>query len=179
MIIMTKKNLVLILGVIVSILTIIALFMSIFGIQPVKNWHLSLQREDRSPFEVIVTPKSIQEGQYEKGLEITVTILNRDNRNITFLELTQENVILDRLNKTEQTKVSSINWEESKPSLIIYEKAMYGRPFEKIPIKGKLWGCENCFMGENSPYKITFTFKYKEEGNPIKFESIEKIIPIE
>lgn len=133
---------------------------------------------DTPPFDIIITPDYINEGQYDK-FDFKFTLNIDPNRNITSLKLTESNVIVDRQGKNSQTKVSNnILWEKTsnRGEYIFYKESYYSS--SKLEAEGSLWGCNNCFMVEEFPYKFTFTFIYSEDGGEEKPLILEKIIPI-
>ncbi len=172
-------------GVLIGLLTIILLILSIItytqniiGIPSISEWTIFdslFDDEQVGIIEIIFEPEQINEGQYE-NIPITITIPNVQENNISYLELKQNNVIVVRENKNEQTDVATIRWIDMyNPETIILYK---GGSSKELKAVGQLLGCINCFMGEDFPYKITFTVHYKINGGEIEVSTIEKIIPL-
>ncbi len=79
-------------------------------------------------------------------------------------------VIVDRENKTFQTKVASISWKNQNyqyTSRIFYKDSFTYSSSTTLQAEGLLSACQNCFMGKDYPYIITFNFIYSE-GDGIK-----------
>jgi hypothetical protein len=135
--------------------------------------------ETSIPFNVTVNPSFIQERQSQSvsysmdQIPITFTLILNPNKNITYIELDSNAVIVDRENKTDQTKVSSIVWTggtSQNQNVVFYysSSSYYSYPYQgRLNAKGYLWDCSNCFMGKNYPYIFTFNFIYTE-GNGVK-----------
>ncbi|MBR9701307.1 hypothetical protein GOV13_00105 [Candidatus Pacearchaeota archaeon] len=135
--------------------------------------------DSNPPFDITISPDYINEGQYDEfNFKFTLTMLS--GRNITFLKLAKSNVIVDRVDKNPQTKVSkNINWDKDYDDNYVFYKGSNSFGFSrKLDAEGSLWGCDNCFMVEQFPYKFTFTFTYSEDGGEEKPLILEKIIPI-
>ena len=68
---------------------------NIGGIPQIKDWSLfQTKPEPQAPFEIIITPKYINEGQYKDGVDIQLTINKLKENNITSLSLAKSNYIL-------------------------------------------------------------------------------------
>ncbi|HDZ61438.1 MAG TPA: hypothetical protein ENH46_07025 [Candidatus Pacearchaeota archaeon] len=138
------------------------------------------------PFKISVTPSFINEGQYtdyngapsKVPLKFTLTI--NSNRNITYLELKEDAVIVDRKNKNSQTKyANSIAWTKKASSGYVFYRGSSNIGYSNsMGAEGWLWGCQNCFMGENSPYVITFNFIYTEDSGTKQSYPVTIKIPI-
>ena len=121
--------------------------------------------DNDAPFNVSVEPSFIEEGTYQdyNGIPIKFILTFNPNKNITSLTLNENAVIVDRENRTTQTKVSSIYWTKTSNSNYVFYKDSYTYSFSNsLEAEGKLWECENCFMGEDKPYIFTFNFIYTE-----------------
>ncbi len=175
-----KSSIMIVLGAIVLILTIISLTQGIFGISPIKEWTI-FQPKEENPIEILIKPNYINEGQYKGGIDIEITIPNLKENNITSLKLTQSNIIVDRLNKNDQTEVSSyVRWEdEYNDNYLFHYTGQQYLPFSgTLEAKGKLFDCENCFMGEDSPYIFTFVIQYTQGDEPLTTATIKVEVPI-
>ena len=115
---------------------------------------------------MVIEPGFINEGQYDNGKEITLTVTNVYENNITFLSLLESDIIIDRLNKNKQTQVANwIRWDsrDRYNSNYIFDYSRSGfSGNNQLTAKGVLPGCNNCYMGEDSPYEFIFIFKYQK-----------------
>jgi len=163
-----------------AIVTILVGIWAIMGFSPIMEWNFDKVRG--SPFEITVSPNFIEEGIYKEGVLLTFAIIPNEDMNITSLQLLEKNVIINRLDKTEQTQVATINWKNTKNGdYIIYENIEPSRYIQKIQTKeitGLLYGCENCFMGKTHTYEFTFTLQYKENEGALITKIIKISIPI-
>jgi len=140
------------------------------------------------PLTISIEPSFIEEGQYTdfnnipQQIVIKFTLTVNPDKNITYIELNQNSVIIDRKDKTSQTKVSSIYWTDIADNSHVFYYAPYSSyyyPISKsLEAEGKLWGCQNCFMGEDHPYTFTFNFIYAESDNYKKPYSVTIELPI-
>lgn len=123
-------------------------------------------KEGGTPFSLTVQPEFIPEGDYRStstynndgGVPLKFNLI-LNNKDLTYLELS--NVIVDRENKNSLTKFAdSLQWKR-------YDGRYYGEQPKVLSTSSnlqsfdaRLYGCQNCFMGEESPYVITFNFIY-------------------
>ncbi len=180
---MSKGKIIGIVIVLATISTLILNSMGIFGIPPLwdlwKDWfNKNPETLEQSPFDVIIEPNFINEGQYDNGVPITLKVTNVYENNITLLRLSDSDVLIDRLNKNEQTQVANqIQWDYgdmyNRNYIFYYSRSGFSGNNQLI-IKGILQGCRNCFMGENSPYEFTFTFQYQKGNGQITPYIIKK-----
>jgi len=148
--------------------------------------HIIPDPNPKPPFEVSVDHPVIPEGQYtdyngfpgKVPLKFTLTI--NPNKNITYLELKESAVIVDRENKNTLTKyATSINWEKTADKEhIFYRDSSNLWNSNSLKAEGWLWGCQNCFMGEYAPYIFTFNFIYAENSGTKQSYPITMKIPI-
>lgn len=178
------KNILWILGIMASLVLAIIAVLNWADIKP--NGNSIIQKD---PFQISISPSSINEGQYEKfdkKLLFTITIIPNFNLNITSFELSRNNIIVDRLNKNSQTAFSErfCISDSSHPDCyydFLFQCPSYSWHHENCNKKYEasvvLEGCQNCFYGSSFPYQITFTINYAEDGDKKTFtKSIE--IPI-
>ena len=136
----------------------------------------------RGSIYISLEPQYINEGQYDE-IPIKIILSVEKDRNITYLELKKDNIIIDREGKNSQTKVAKNiwNWKGDYNDLSVFYCKSGGylscgkRTMEST---AKLRGCKNCFMGEEFPYVFTFIIKYSEGGGIIKTITKEVKIPI-
>ncbi|MEK6827213.1 MAG: hypothetical protein AABX99_01890 [Nanoarchaeota archaeon] len=158
----------LIVGIIVGIIAIITFFLV---------WVLpnlgKVVSNSNDPFQILVSPTSINEGQYDK-IPFTITIIPDSNLNITSFELQRKNLIVERLNKNSQTSVSQGFCLTTKyySSLECGYESLFNCPpsswdndcNKRYEASVALAGCPNCFYGSSFPYQITFNIIYSEGG---------------
>jgi len=170
----------------VAISTLILNSMGIFGIPPLKDllkewFDKNPEIPEQPPFDVVIEPNFINEGQYDNGFPITLKVTNVYENNITLLRLSDSDILIDRLNKNEQTQITNyIDWDrnwQNRDHIFYYSRSEFSGNNQLIT-KGVLRGCRNCFMGEKSPYEFIFTFQYKKGDGQITPYIIKKIIPI-
>jgi len=172
---------------IIAYLTIITLILGIpVAIYQLKSPFTSaigwLSPKDDILIELKLEPAFISEGQY-KEIPIEILIPNVQQNNITSVTLHEYNIKVDRLNKNKQTQVATqISWDETFSGydwVFNYRGGMQYPSRTELRAKGKLICPENnCFMGEDSPYQITFTLHYSI-GNGAEIPiTITKDIPV-
>ena len=138
-------------------------------------------QNNEAPFSISISPSFIEEKQSEgyNDIPIKFTLTLNPNKNITSLGLKEDNILVDRVNRTAQTKVSSIRWTKTSSSSYVFLKETYTNPYSNtLTAEGYLWDCPNCFIGEDHPYTFTFTFTYSEEGGPPKVYTTILELPI-
>ncbi len=135
---------------------------------------------NNDPIKISIEPTSINEGQYSE-IPIKLTLSTGDS-NITFLELTKDNMIIDRLNKNSQTMVAKGIWKwegvYNNENIFYCKNEWYSQCNNLMETTAEWNGCENCFMGEEFPYIFTFIIKYREGNEPIKTVTKNIEIPI-
>ena len=178
---MNYKIILALISVLAIIVGIITDAQTLIGFPPIKNWEIFKSNKDFNlDLGLVIEPEFIQEGQYDDGVPITISIPNIYTKNITYLKLRGEDILIDRINKTDQTKSSSsIRWNDNDDFPLYYNPPYSGSEFDtKLVATGYLLGCNNCFFGENSPYRFKFIIKYKTGDGLEDVITIEKIIPI-
>lgn len=173
-------------GIIITILVGITIILAYLGYDDTDKIKKVFDNSDEGdPFNITITPSFIEEGPYTgynnfpEQIPITFTLnLNKD-KNITYIKLDQNAVIIDRKDKTSQTKVSTISWTNKHDYDPIFYKDSNSYSFsESLKAEGKLWGCQNCFMGEDRPYIFTFPITYVEDGGSKQVYSVKVEFPI-
>ena len=169
------------LGSIVAILTIIYLIMQIFNLPSLPELFESFQNPKKPSISILIKPDHVNEGQYEDGMTIQLIIPDIDELNITSLKLAKNGVIIDRLNKNDQTIVASqIRWgdKSSNDFVINYRKGMSSRNNINLTASGFWYGCTNCFMGKESPYIFKFTLQYQVNDGHLTPLILDVEVPI-
>src|SRR3989344_7324846 len=148
---MSKGKIIGIASVIIIMLTIISYSMGIIGIPPLKDlwkdwFNKNPETLEQLPFDVIIDPSFINEGQYSNGVPIILKVTNFYENNITFLQLSD--VIIDRLNKNEQTQVANqIQWDSggiyNNNYIFYYSRSEFSN--NQLTANGVLPGCNNCY----------------------------------
>ncbi len=170
-------------AVIISILTIIVFLSTILiNGKTIAGWFTknpSASASNSNDLDLILEPRYINEGSYnEIPIKITIPI---NEKNISYLRLSKSNIVINRLNKNEQTKTSSLykwgDYSKNEDAIYYSEPSTIGFT-RNLTSFAYLWGCDNCFMGENSPYQFIFTIQYQKNNGPLQVVVIEKTIPI-
>jgi len=117
------------------------------------------------PIKISAYPEQLAEVAYPypQFIPISFTISGLKKNNITHLELTENDLIIDRVNKTGQISSSNgISWDNSYNNYYIISYDRNHWDSDNLTISGKLYNCANCFIGKDYPYIFIFTFKYKQ-----------------
>ena len=178
---MSKRKLLLILTIIFTVLGILWYVKDIFGISPMKDWFKPEPNTKDAPIiDLILEPDHINEGQHQEGIQIKLTISNVNKHNITSVRLSKNDVIIDRLSKDDQTRVSTyVRWnDQGYQDYVLNYPGQYSSMPSTIATSGILQWCPDCFMGESSPYTFTFTVYYSQNNGPIVPTIIKRQINI-
>jgi hypothetical protein len=165
---MNKSKLKGIIIIVSVIITILLGLLALGGFKSIPDVIKSIPKINSDPFQISISPNTINEGQYD-NLVFTISIVPNSQLNITSFELRRSNLIIDRLNKNQQTAVTSrfcLNNDyypkEDCNSEYIFScnsGGYYG--CNNINSKKiKLEGCTNCFYGSSFPYEFTFNILY-------------------
>lgn len=133
------------------------------------------------PFEIQFSPNYLDEGftDYNTKYLLSLKVIFKKGRNITYMELSEDNFKISRNDKGLTKSVASIVWDKNyNQDKLIYYNPSQDYSSSNLEIKGNLIGCTNCFIGNDYPYVFTFTIYYAEDNGDMKTETIIKEIPL-
>ena len=167
---------------VVAALTIVVLLLGLFGYKSLPELFKPIVSNNDVPFDVKISPEYFNEGysDYQDSFPISLKVIPKQNRNITTLELSKDNFKITREDRgLNKPRSKYIVWEtpDYQRNIISYPSSSWDYN-NYLEAKGKLLGCDNCFIGDNYPYVFTFTIYYKEDESELKSKTFSEIIPI-
>jgi len=176
---MAQKNL----GIILTAILIVGGLLALAGYKSIPDLVDGLSQENSVPFTVQLSPLYFDEGSFDYNYKIPFSIeaIQKNKRNITYLELSQDNFKVSRDDGGLNKPTSNVRWKDSRSENIFYfdPSRTYSYKFpSSLKSEGEMVTCPNCFIGDTYPYIFTFTIYYKENDGDLKSETFEEIIPI-
>ncbi|MBR9702211.1 hypothetical protein GOV13_04800 [Candidatus Pacearchaeota archaeon] len=165
---------------ILIILSILAVFLGLWGYSNIPELWSDLVAPKSLPFEIEISPDYFDEGNWEYNqnheIPFLIELKEKFGRNITYLKLPKDSFQVFRKDGGLGKPTSRVNWEDSRSDTLI---SMGSNSFSSdFKAEGEMAICQNCFIGTSYPYAFTFTISYKEDGGELKSEIFEEIIPI-
>ena len=162
--------------------TILAILLILGIIAGVVKWAIPIISEwdNGKDFTIKIEPDFISVGQYEDGFPIKIIVEGLDENNITSFSLKKEDITITRLNKNSQTQTSTQlqSWDRYTSGDYVFNENGHIRigRMGKLEAEAKMWGCNNCFVGESSPYQFQFVIHYSKDSGDSK--AVTKIIEL-
>ncbi|MCA9485730.1 MAG: hypothetical protein KC506_02715 [Nanoarchaeota archaeon] len=166
-----------------GILVAITILLAFFGI---KGDDFIPKGNKEDPFRIFIEPSFIEEGQYTdirgypQYIGLKFKLVPNENLNITYIEVKESSIVIDREGKSPQTKISSnIKWNKNYNDYVFYYsyETYFSRQIS-LEVEGSLWGCQNCFMGEKYPYIFTFPITYSIDDGAKQVYNVVVKLPI-
>lgn len=166
-----KKNI----GIILTIILIVAGFLGLLGYKSIPAFFKDIPVPHSDPFEVQLSPQEIYQGQYtyQNPKDFKLTITPDKTINITSIKIKEDNFQIIREITGERL---NIKWEYNYGGDIFdSSRSLY---YNLINKEFEIYGCDNCFFGDNRDYTLRMIIDYSVDGVQQSPEIIEKKIDV-